>query len=188
MQRFLGCLNYVNPFIKNLADLIKPLQQKLKKGVTWTWTNNDQEHVQHIRQQLPRLTLPRTGEPLIIESDASETAWGAILKVKRDFEEICRYASGTFSKSQQNYHINEKELLAIKKAIEKFEIYLGEKFVVRTDNKSAISFIKGSITDLLPNKQRIRWQTWFSQYHFDIEHIKGTQKNLADILSRTNPD
>lgn len=64
LQRFLGCLNYVNPFIKNLADLIKPLQQKLKKGVTWTWTNNDQEHVQHIQkicQQLPRLTLPRTG-------------------------------------------------------------------------------------------------------------------------------
>ena len=113
MQRFLGCLNYINPFIKNLAELRQPLQRKLKKGVTWTWSEEDQQRISKrkaICKTLPDLTLPTDGEPLVIESDASEEAWGAVLKVKRDPEEVCRYTSGTFSKSPQNYHIN---LLAI---------------------------------------------------------------------------
>jgi len=33
LERFLGCLTYASDFIKDLAKLRKPLQQKLKKDV-----------------------------------------------------------------------------------------------------------------------------------------------------------
>ena len=34
LERFLGCLTYASDFIKDLAKLRKPLQQKLKKDVS----------------------------------------------------------------------------------------------------------------------------------------------------------
>jgi len=36
LERFLGCRTYASDFIKDLAKLRKPLQQKVKKDVSWT--------------------------------------------------------------------------------------------------------------------------------------------------------
>jgi len=35
LEMFLGCLTYASYFIKDLAKRRKPLQQKLKKEVSW---------------------------------------------------------------------------------------------------------------------------------------------------------
>jgi hypothetical protein len=40
--------------------------------------------------------LPLEQDNLIIETDASEEYWGAVLK-KQISEQVCRYTSGTFS-------------------------------------------------------------------------------------------
>ena len=48
---------------------------------------------------------------LIIQTDASDLYWGAILKT--DINDICRYTSGTFNQVQVNYPVHEKELIAI---------------------------------------------------------------------------
>ena len=70
---------------------------------------------------------------LILQTDASDKHWATILKT--DLGEICRYASGTFNNNQIHYDINEKELLAIIKGINKFEIFLLPKpFTLETDN------------------------------------------------------
>ena len=50
LERFLGCLTYASDFIKNLAKLRKPLQQKLKKDVSWTWTANDSKIMQNFKR------------------------------------------------------------------------------------------------------------------------------------------
>ena len=51
--------------------------------------------------------------------------------------------SGTFNNNQINYNINEKKLLAIKKGINKFEIFLLPKhFIIETDNTQVEGFIK----------------------------------------------
>jgi hypothetical protein len=39
-------------------------------------------------------------------------------------ELICGYASGTFKTAEQNYHSNEKELLALINTIKRFQVYL----------------------------------------------------------------
>jgi len=54
--------------------LRKPLQQKLKKGVSWTWTTNDTKIIQNfkkMRKNLPVLNLPNKGDDLVLEVDAS---------------------------------------------------------------------------------------------------------------------
>lgn len=36
----------------------------------------------------------------------------------------------------------------------------------------------------LPNSQLLRWAAWFSQWNFQVKHIKGIHNDLADLLSR----
>ena len=74
LERFLGCLTYASNFIKDLAKVRKPLQQKLKKEVNWTWTINDTKIVQNFKRickSLPILNLPNEGDDLILEIDTS---------------------------------------------------------------------------------------------------------------------
>ncbi|KAG7599194.1 hypothetical protein ISN44_As06g033880 [Arabidopsis suecica] len=38
---------------------------------------------------------------------------------------------------------------------------------------------------VLPQAQLLRWASWFSQWKFDVKHIKGNDNFLPDFLSRT---
>ena len=65
--------------------------------------------------------------------------------MKIDLGEICRYTSGTFNNNQLYYDINEKELLATIKGINKFEVFLLPKpFIIKTDNTQVVGFIKNN--------------------------------------------
>lgn len=100
-------------------------------------------------------------------------------------EKLCRYTSGSFSGAELNYHINEKEVLAIKKAIKKFSIYLLSKpFIIRTDNTYFKSFLKAKNPTDYKQGRLIRWQQWFNYYQFTVERIPGNKNYLADTLTR----
>jgi len=67
--------------------LRKPLQQKLKKDVSWTWTINDLKIVQDFKKIF---NLPNEGDHLILETDSSNEHLSAILKIKEG-EKFCKY-------------------------------------------------------------------------------------------------
>jgi hypothetical protein len=110
-------------------QLRQPLQAKLKKDTIWQWSKEDTDYVEKIKKavkHLPPVHHPGPKEPLIIETDASDKYWGGILKAQpmEGPELICGYASGTFKTAEQNYHSNEKELLALINTIKRFQVYL----------------------------------------------------------------
>ncbi|KAL2513059.1 orf y [Abeliophyllum distichum] len=148
LMRFLGCLTYAESFIKDLAKMRSPLQKKLKKDHKWNWTKDDTLYVQKIKD-LPSLYHPKTGEKMIIEIDASQEYWGGVLKalyINDSIQKLCSYSLGTFTEAEKNYHINEKEILAMKKAITKFRLYvISDKFVVRIDYSTFKSFMKHQV-------------------------------------------
>ena len=101
------------------------------------------KRLKNICSNLPKLRLPNENDNLILQTDALDKYWAAILKI--DLGEICQYTSGTFNNNQINYDINEKELLAIIKGINKFEIFLLPKpFIIETDNTQVAGFIKNN--------------------------------------------
>jgi hypothetical protein len=53
-------------------------------------------------------------------------------------------------------------------------------FIIKTDYKNLIGFL--IIKEL--NQRQIRWAEILTEYHFEIEYIKGTDNIKADILSR----
>ena len=190
LQRFLGCLTYVEGYIPQLAKMRKPLQAKLKKDVVFKWSKEDTDYVDKIKKQfttLPKLYHPLEEDYMILETDASNDHWGAVLKArdKDNVEQICRYTSGAFQGSELNYHSQEKETLAVKKGIKKFAIYLITKeFTVRTDNKNFGYFLRTEIAGDYKQGRLLRWQQWFNHYQFRVEYIKGEKNVIADALTR----
>lgn len=190
LQRFLGVLTYAGAYIEKLANLRKNLQVKLKKDSIWNWNEKDTDCIISIKKKLkefPKLYLPAPEDQMIIETDASDHSWGGVLKAKTPLGEelICRYCSGGFQPAELNYHIGEKEILAVIKTIVKLSIYLTPvNFLIRSDNKNLGHFIRNKITGDRAHGRLIRWQMFFSRYCFTVEHISGEANVLADCLTR----
>lgn len=189
LQRFLGCLNYIIPFYKWLAIDRLPLQKMLRKD-GGQWTQEQTVAVQKIKEaikNLPHLTIPGEEEILIIETDASDEFWGAVLLQKGPdgSELICAFRSGLFQGAEKNYHSIEKEILAVKRAIQKLELYIiNKEFVIRTDNKNFKTFCTRKIDKQIGRGRLARWQEFFSQYDFTVEWKAGKDNILADTLTR----
>lgn len=73
----------------------------------------------------------------ILDTDASDYAIGAVLsQVQNGKENVIAYGSRALNKSERNYCITDKELLALKNFIEYYRQYLlGRKFKARTDHR-----------------------------------------------------
>ena len=105
LQQFLGIVNYARNYIENLAKLAGPLYAKLRKNGQKHFNSEDIRLVGIIKEkvkELKHLELPLDDYYFIIETDAFEIGWGAILKQKpnkyspRTEEKLCRYALGKY--------------------------------------------------------------------------------------------
>ena len=93
------------------------------------------------------------------------------------------YYSATFTPTERNYDIYERELLAIIKALEHWRQYLiwtQELFTILTDHANLL-FWK-SLRKL--NCRTARWHVELQDYNFEIKHIPGKSHVVADLLSR----
>jgi len=123
------------------------LQSLLRKNNTLGWTEKYTEIVKKLKEECQQLSSLRLLEPednLILQTDASDKTWTAVLKT--DLNEICGYHSGAFSEREENHNTMEKELLVIIRGITKCRLFLLPKpFKVLTDNQAATSFVKQAL-------------------------------------------
>ena len=81
------------------------------------FTKEHEKQIKFIKSQcinLPKLKLPLDNDDFIIETYSSDSTWPTVLnQIQNDTEELCRYTSGTFTPTEERYHINEKEFLAV---------------------------------------------------------------------------
>ncbi|CAG2254318.1 unnamed protein product [Mytilus edulis] len=129
------------------------------------------------------LNYPDFSKPFILDTDASDTAVGAVLSqlCEDGLERVVAFYSTTHSPQEINYSTTRKELLAVIKSIKHFKHYLyGQKFIVRTDH--------GSLTWLRnfkePHGQVARWLEFLANYDIQFEYRPGVHHQNADVLSR----
>ncbi|CAN4115498.1 unnamed protein product [Withania somnifera] len=126
LRRFLGSLNYISPYYKNLSIDAAILYDRPKKDTT-PWTDKHTESAKKIKDKvksLPCLMLANPNWGKIIETDASDIGYGGILKQinpqnKQDY--LIRFCSRKWTNSQKNYATIAKEILAIVKCVLKFQ-------------------------------------------------------------------
>lgn len=187
VQSFLGLAGYYRRFIPQFAEMARPLSHLAKKSVTFTWTSECTKAFQVLKtalQQAPVLRLPDFEKRFVVATDASKYAIGGVLSQRfEDGMHPVAYFSKTLGKHELNWSTYEKELFAIKMALEKWRHYLyGVEFDVYTDNSACSWFLQQSgVTGRLA-----RWLVFFSQYNFRIHHLKGTLNVVPDALSRVS--
>ncbi|KAH9716966.1 hypothetical protein KPL71_021652 [Citrus sinensis] len=186
VQQFLGITNYIRDFIPHVDHYTHHLSALLKKKPP-AWNADHTTAVitlKQIAQNLPPLKLITDGK-CILQTDASDESWGAILLEEINGKEhFIAYASGQFSNTQKHYHSVFKEILAVKRGIKKFEYHLiGHHFLIQMDSSAFPNILNFKGKTVL-EKMFLRLKDWFSKYDFSVKHIKGSQNLIPDMLSR----
>ncbi|KAI2651009.1 Transposon Tf2-6 polyprotein [Labeo rohita] len=162
----------------------------VKKGTTrLTWSQPALQAFDDLRRRFstaPILHHPDHDKPFIVEVDASSTGVGAVLS-QRQGEPAkmfpCAYYSHKLSPTERNYDVGNRELLAIKLALEEWRHWLeGSKhpFTVLTDHKN-LEYLRSA---KVLNHRQARWSLFFTRFHFQVSYRPGTQNTKADALSR----
>jgi hypothetical protein len=128
--------------------------------------------------EAPVLGLPDFSQPFIVETDASGIGVGAVLA--QNGHPIA-YFSKKLAPTMQKQSAYTRELLAITEALAKFRHYLlGNKFIIRTDQRS----LKSLLDQSLQTPEQQAWLHKLLGYDFKIEYKPGKDNQAADALSR----
>lgn len=181
VRTFLGLVNYYRRFIKDCGKIARPLVELTKKNNVWKWGATQYRAFAQLQKALvdpPVLAVPQHGIPYRLDTDASDTTVGSVLSQN---ERPIAYFSKSLTKSQQNYSVTERELLAVILSVQRFRHYvLGSELEIVTDH----SAILGLINNPTVSGRLARWQCILSEFDFRLTHRKGNHHQNADALSR----
>ena len=185
--------NYYRKFIKNYAQIAKPLyllitgKNAKKKTNEVEWTNKCEEafcKLKEICNDTPILAYTDYTKIFKVHTDALEQGLGTVLFQDQDdgTTRVIAYASRNMPKSEKRYHSSELEFLALKWSIcERFHEYLyGGKFEVYMDNNPLTYVLTSAKLDATGQ----RWVASLANYDFSIHFQSGKQNIEADALSR----
>ncbi len=193
--KFLGFTGYYQYFIQGYSKITHPLLDLIKKATVWEWGEWQQTAFEELKTHMcsrPILTQPNFEKPFFLQMDASAYGMGAILSQEGEHHATASqkpklhpiaYYSTTFTPTEQNYDIYERELLAIMKALTHWRHYLGwtkTPFTILIDHAN-LQYWKA------PQKlncHTAQWHTNLQEYDFVIKHIPRKINTPADELSR----
>ena len=124
LKSFLGLCTYYRRFVKGFSKIARPLHKLTEAKQKFLWTAECEEAFNHLKGALtsaPILAYPQPDKDFILDTDASNEGVGAVLSQELDGQErVIAYFSKSLSRSERNYCITRKELLAIVKAVGHF--------------------------------------------------------------------
>ena len=185
VKSFLGLCSYYRRYIKNFAEIARPLHKASETNSPFKWTTEAEQAFEDLKARLlttPILAFPTMEDPFILYTDASQLAMGAVLaQVQNGQERAICYASKAFSKSQSKYSATKRELLAMVHFTRYFRHYLlGRKFKIVTDH-SALRWLH-NFND--PDGLIARWIEKLAAFDYEVQHRPGKSIGHADSLSR----
>jgi RNase H-like domain found in reverse transcriptase/Reverse transcriptase (RNA-dependent DNA polymerase) len=195
VRKFLDFTGYYCYFIKDYSKIARPLLQLTHLTSTWHWDKDEQTAFETLRQAMinkPVLRQPDFIKPFFLLTDALAYGMGAILSQeggsmtpnpdqKPKLHPVAYY-SATFTQTERNYDIYERELLAIIKAISHWRPYLiwtKEPFTILTDHANLLHW--KSPRKL--NRRTAWWHGELQDYNFKLQHVPGKLHMAADALS-----
>ena len=191
VQRFLGFANFYRRFIKNFSTVAAPIISLTKKvnGARFLWTAKAETAFRELKSRFtskPILVTPNPSLPFVVEVDASEVGVGAILSQRASHDNKlhpCAYFSRSLSPAERNYDIGDRELLAVKLALEEWRHWLEgaeHPFMVWTDHKN-LEYIQQAKRR---NSRQARWALFFGRFRFTLTYRPGSKNGKPDALSR----
>ena len=191
LKSFIGLVSYYQQFVPNLATVLVPLYELLRKGALWKWTVTRQRAFEKAKSLLASagtLSHYDPSSPLVLTCDASAHGIGAVLAhVQPDgVERPVAFASRTLNSAERNYSQVEKEALACVFGVTKFHMYLyGLTFKLVTDHRPLLRLLGGHAEVPGHVSGRLtRWSLALAAYSYTIMYKEGKKLCNADALSR----
>ena len=188
VQRFLGLLTYLSPFIPQLADKTHVLHSLVKEDVPWTWDTDQQTSFETLKKVIYEDSCLKYFDrraAMELEVDASHKGLGAALVQNG---KPVAFGSKTLTECQSRYSNIEREVLAVVYGIQRYHTYLyARPFIIFSDQKPLETICAKPIHAAPPRLQRMLLQ--IQGYNFKVKYRPGDTMVLADTLSRLpNPE
>ncbi|QRW27793.1 Retrotransposable element Tf2 protein [Rhizoctonia solani] len=173
--------------VKEVQLFLGPLHNLVKKEAPWKWDAKEQEAFQGLKDAItkaPVLCHTDPAKPYFLETDASSAALGSILSQQQEDGQLhpLGFLSESFKGAEQNYNMHDKELLAIIRSFEYWQIFLegtAHPMTVFTDHWN-LEYWKESRTF---NCHHAQWHLLLAGYNFQIVYRPGKQSSKPDALS-----
>src|SRR5258706_7705912 len=191
VQAFLGFANFYQRFIHDYSETTLPLNHLCKKSTTWHFGAEEAKAFQNLKKAFgSTLVLAHWAPdlPMMVEMDASNCVIAGILSVTTEDGEIqpVAFYSHTLQSTEQNYDMNDKELLAINEAFKSWHHYLDVSAnTIHTvmDHKNLEYFT----TTKKLTRWQARWSEFLSQFNLSICFRPGRLGAKPDALMQ-RPD
>uniref|UniRef100_A0A3B1ID85 Gypsy retrotransposon integrase-like protein 1 n=1 Tax=Astyanax mexicanus TaxID=7994 RepID=A0A3B1ID85_ASTMX len=190
LQRFLGFSNFYRRFIRGFSAVAAPLTSLLKgNSKALNWSSAADGAFQELKDRFtsaPILKHPNPELPFEVEVDASDTGVGAVLSQRSGTPpklHPCAYFSRKLNSAERNYDVGNRELLAMKYALEEWRHWLEgarHPFLIFTDHRN-LEYIRAAKR---LNSRQARWSLFFTRFNFSVTYRPGSKNGKADALSR----
>ncbi|KAI2654702.1 Transposon Tf2-11 polyprotein [Labeo rohita] len=171
------------------------------------YSRNLAKHRQHVQQVLHKLRVNRklsSGTPLLTKHSNGSRRFSAPhpyystqipnfpLRLRSTLSQAvgehsllhpCAFYSRKLSPAEQNYDVGNRELLAIKLALEEWRHWLEgstHPFTIITDHKN-LQYLREARR---LNPRQARWALFFTRFNFKITYRPGSKNISAEALSR----
>jgi hypothetical protein len=165
-----------------------------EKPTVHVWTEKQQlafERLKTLMCAKPVLRQPDYNKMFTLSTDASGYGVGAVLaqeglpdpRTNKPRMHPVAYYSSTFTPTERNYDVYERELLAVVKALKNWRPHLAateQPITILTDHANLLYWKNPKNV----NRRVARWLTTLQDYNFVIKHVPGKIHAAADMLSR----
>jgi len=114
---FCRLASYYRAFVHDFAHVAWPLHNLTRKNVPCNWDDDCEVAFLELKKWLtsmPILVAPHDAGTYVLDTDASDTALGAMLQHEQDSQlRVIAYASHALSHAERRYCITHKELLGV---------------------------------------------------------------------------
>ncbi|KAK3535520.1 hypothetical protein QTP70_016934 [Hemibagrus guttatus] len=190
LQWFLGFANFYRRFITSYSSVAAPLTSLLRgKPKKLNWTDQARAAFQRLNDcftTAPILCHPDPDRPFVVEVDTSSSGLGAVLSQRHgDPGKVhpCAFYSRKHTTAEIKYDVGNRELLAIKAALEEWRHWLEgarHPFQVLTDHRN-LEYLRGAKR---LNPRQARWALFFTRFQFTVSYRPGSKNGKVDALSQ----
>ena len=170
LQSFLGLVNYLQPFLPDIAGKTTFLREQISQ---WDWTPSTDSTFQLLKQWICKTLLKITltyydrTQPLTLYTDASKYGLGAVLLQN---DRPIAFASKTLTNMETRYTNIERECLSVVFGLGKFHTYIyGRQITVYNDHKPLEKAHPHSTSKFTKNASSIT-EVWL---HTPVQTRKG---------------
>nr|GEU52687.1 reverse transcriptase domain-containing protein [Tanacetum cinerariifolium] len=185
IHSFLEHAGFYRRFIKDFSKISRPITHLLEKNSPFIFSNECIQAFRTLKDKLTEaliLIAPNWDQPFELMCDASDYVVCAVLgqRIEKHFWPI-HYASKTITQAETNYTTNDKEMLAVVYAFEKFCSYLiMNKSIVYTNH----SVLKYLFAKKDAKVRLLRWIMLLQEFDFKVIDTREAKNYAADHLSR----